>query len=252
MQAQGNDYIYFDLRENKIEFEDWRKLTVRLSDRHFGIGGDGIVLILPSQIADAKMRMFNADGSEAEICGSALRCIGYYLHQKHKFNQLFIETKVGKVLIETSENPKMVSVDMGIPVFVKQEKIAVAGVYGYQISAGNPHYVCFLDELIPERLNQLGKKIEHAPIFPNQTNVDFVNIINRQEMEVYFWERGSGNTLACGSGAISSFFVALQNDLVDENVTVKMPGGNVITAFQENSYWLQGTVEFVFQGEIEL
>jgi diaminopimelate epimerase len=254
MHAQGNDYIYFDLLNEQELRKDWKKIAVTLSNRHFGIGGDGIVLILPSENADATMKMFNADGSEAEMCGSALRCIGSYLAEKCNKNELIVSTKSGnkKVLTDNSLKPSMISVEMGIPCFEENKKCKLSSAEGYQINAGNPHFVCFMEELIPAKLNLLGSQIEHDKEFPNRTNVDFVKINSRDDIEIYFWERGSGNTLACGTGAIASFFTAFQMNLVNSSIMVTMPGGKVVTRFFQGNYWLEGIVENVFRGEIEL
>jgi diaminopimelate epimerase len=254
MQAQGNDYIYFDINNEQFAGKDWSKIAIQLSERHFGIGGDGIVLILPSEKADAEMRMFNADGSEAEMCGSALRCVGFHLHQKHKKIEFTLETKAGirKLLIKNLAEKISISAEMGNPYFIDANKFKVLEIEGYKVSVGNPHFVSFEQNLTPMQMNELGKKIEWHSAFPNRTNIDFVTIHSKEKMEIYFWERGSGNTLACGTGAIASFFSAYQLGLVKSAVKVLMPGGEVTASYEARKYWLEGEVKLVFRGEIKL
>lgn len=268
----GNDYIYFDCM--KSELPDHEKLSVKLSDRHFGIGGDGIILLCPSKIADCKMRMFNADGSEGKMCGNGVRCVGKLAHDLGyvKGNTCRIETLSGvKTLEFTLDNSGKVAsarVDMGaailsgdkIPSTFKGEKVVntplMVGGEEYKVtlvSMGNPHCVVFND---PDGLNleEVGKRFENHPAFPERINTEFVKVVKRNELKMRVWERGSGETLACGTGACASAVAAVLNGFCDkgEEITVHLLGGDLKILYTDTTVYMTGGATLVFTGEINL
>lgn len=268
----GNDYIYFDCM--KSELPDPEKLSVKLSDRHFGIGGDGIILLCPSKIADCRMRMFNADGSEGKMCGNGVRCVGKLAHDLGyvKGNTCRIETLSGvKTLEFTLDNSGKVAsarVDMGaailsgekIPSTFKGEKVVNApltvGGEEYKVtlvSMGNPHCVVFND---PDGLNleEVGKRFENHPAFPERINTEFVKVVKRNELKMRVWERGSGETLACGTGACASAVAAVLNGFCDKDkeITVHLLGGDLKILYTDTTVYMTGGATLVFTGEINL
>lgn len=272
MHGIGNDYIYFDCM--KSELPDPGKLSVKLSDRHFGIGGDGIILLCPSKIADCRMRMFNADGSEGKMCGNGVRCVGKLAHDLGyvKGNVCRIETLSGiKTLEFTLDNSGKVAsarVDMGaailsgdkIPSTFTGEKVVNApltvGGEEYKItlvSMGNPHCVVFND---PDGLNleEVGKRFENHPAFPERINTEFVKVVKRNELKMRVWERGSGETLACGTGACASAVAAVLNGFCDkgEEITVHLLGGDLKILYTDTTVYMTGGATLVFTGEIEI
>ena len=250
MQAQGNDYIYFDFQDNPGIVHDWNLLAKQLSDRNFGIGGDGIVLMLPSEEYDVKMRMFNADSSEAEVCGSALRSIGYYFFQKKNQKSIIIETKNNLYSVKNVNGEVSVSFPISPRIQLINEKIQ--NTQGTFVSLDNPHFVVFQDELDFDKLIDLGKKIEHDKFFPNRTNVDFIKLVNKNEVELFFWERGSGNTLSCGSGTVAACFVAHQKGFINDFVNIAVPGGKLSVEIGLEKIKLTGVVKIVFEGDIQV
>ena len=272
MHGIGNDYIYFDCM--KEELPDPEEVAIRLSDRHFGIGGDGIILLCPSKIADCKMRMFNADGSEGKMCGNGVRCVGKLAHDLGYVNgnTCRIETLSGiKTLEFTLDGAGKVAsakVDMGaaildgekIPSTFKGSKVVNAPltVDGEEykvtlVSMGNPHCVVFRD---PDNLNleELGKKFENNPAFPERINTEFVKVIKRNELKMRVWERGSGETLACGTGACASAVAAVLNGFCDkgEEITVHLLGGDLKILYTDETVYMTGGATLVFTGEINL
>ena len=270
MEGAGNDYIYFDCLHEPVG--ELPGAAQRLSDRHTGIGGDGIVLICPSEIADAKMRMFNADGSEGKMCGNAIRCVGKYLYEHGGMarEQLTIETLSGiKKLQLFPQNGivSRVSVDMGSAEF-DAEKIPVllpvrqAVDYPVQIaggmhritcvSMGNPHCVVFED---PDGLDiaSVGPLFENAPIFPERVNTEFVKVIGERTLKMRVWERGSGETLACGTGACAAAAAAVAKGLFPrgEDIAVQLLGGTLTVNVGE-TVRMTGEAKEVFTGEVEL
>lgn len=269
MQGAGNDYIYIDCFKHEISEPE--KLSKRLSDRHFGIGGDGLVLILPSDNADAKMRMFNADGSEGKMCGNAIRCVGKFLYEIRglKKRVITVETLSGtKTLLISTENGivKSVSVDMGKAV-LESEKIPVLSenktainmpltIDGKEVgitcvSMGNPHCVTF--DFDPDSLDieKIGRKFECNAIFPERVNTEFIKVISANEIKMRVWERGSGETLACGTGACAAVVASVLNGFCvkGQNVKVTLPGGEVYVVYKEDGgVTLTGGAEFVFKG----
>ncbi len=272
MHGIGNDYIYFDCLDTPLENPE--AAAVKLSDRHFGIGGDGIVLICPSALADAKMRMFNADGSEGKMCGNAIRCVGKYLYDFQKTNKttLKIETLSGvKTLFLNVENGKTqsVKVDMGapslspeqIPVRLGGEEIIgreaeiAGGRYAITcVSMGNPHCVVFGGDPAEIEIEKLGPKFETAALFPDRTNTEFVQVLGGNEIKMRVWERGSGETWACGTGACAAAVAAVLNGYAarDEDIVVHLRGGDLIVRWTKDTVYMTGTATLVFTGEVDL
>ena len=275
MHGCGNDYIYFDCLKNDLY--DPETLSIILSDRHFGIGGDGIVLICPSAVADAKMRMFNADGSEGKMCGNAIRCVGKYLFDRKITGktELDIETLSGiRHLTLYPENGKVktVQVDMGkaalspesLPVLLPGEKIVdreanVAGGH-YRItcvSMGNPHCVLFTNDwedfdIDHFEMDALGPKFESDPLFPERVNTEFVKLLPDGTLRMRVYERGSGETFACGTGACAAAVAAVENGLKKkgEPITVRLRGGELSIIYTDDGVRMTGPATEVFTGEI--
>lgn len=272
MHGCGNDYIYFNCFEQEIANPE--ALAVRLSDRHFGVGGDGIVLICPSDVADAKMRMFNADGSEGKMCGNATRCIGKYMYDRGLIDrpEMTLETRSGiKVLRMTVENGEVssVTVDMGraivkpseiptkfsgetavsVPLTVNGTPYAVTCV-----SMGNPHCVVFMDTDVNDLdLPKIGPSFEHHDMFPERINTEFIRVIDDHTLQMRVWERGSGETLACGTGACASAVAAVLNGFCPkgEDITVHLRGGDLNIRYTDEAVFLSGSATFVFEGSVE-
>lgn len=272
MHGCGNDYIYFN--SLKEELANPERLSITLSDRHFGIGGDGIVMICKSDIADTKMRMFNIDGSEGKMCGNAIRCVGKYLYDNKIINkeEILIDTLSGikKLRLYTKDNlVDSVQVDMGraeftpskIPVALDGDRIinqeTIIGNEPYRItcvSMGNPHCVVFLEDIETIKIEELGPMFEHAPIFPERVNTEFVKVINENTLEMRVWERGSGETLACGTGACAAAVAAVENGFCKkgEDIKVKLLGGELIINYTNDSVFMTGSAKKVFEGVIDI
>ncbi len=272
MQGTGNDYIYFNLFEKKIDNPS--DLSIKLSDRHFGVGGDGIVLIGPSTEGDFSMRMFNADGSEAEMCGNASRCVAKYLYERGltKKREIALDTKAGIKYLQLFIDPQTdtverVRVNMGKAAFSSQsipviselpevidQPLTIAGKE-FRItcvSMGNPHTVIFMSGIDKLKIDEIGPKIENHPMFPQRTNVEFIEVVDRDTFKMRVWERGSGETLACGTGACASVVAGVINDYCDTRVTVQLKGGDLEIEWDKihNQVYLTGDAHFVFKGEI--
>ncbi len=272
MHGCGNDYVYVNCFEEKIENPGMVAEVV--SKRHFGIGSDGLILICPSEVADFRMRMYNADGSEGEMCGNGIRCVAKYVYDHHMTNEttITIETKAGiKTLDLTVEEGEvtLVKVDVGepilepeqIPVFAQKnpvvnEPIEVDGREWKMtcVSMGNPHAVIFVEDTAHFELEKVGPHFEHHKVFPNRTNTEFVQIISRTEMNMRVWERGSGETLACGTGTCASVMAAILNGLTEHKVLVHLLGGDLVIEYDEksNHIFMTGPATTVFEGEIRL
>lgn len=271
MEGCGNDYIYFNCFDTPIDNPE--ELAVKISHRHFGIGGDGIVLIMPSTKADARMRMFNIDGSEGKMCGNAIRCIAKFVYDNriaHK-KQITVETLSGikELFLTTDSDDKvvLVRVDMedailtpkNIPVDISGETainspIDVDG-NSYNItcvSMGNPHAVVFCDDVASLPLETVGPKFENHPVFPERVNTEFIKVIDKTTLEMRVWERGSGETLACGTGACASAVAAVLNGHCDKNtdITVKLIGGDLIINYTDETVFMTGPCKKVFDGTI--
>lgn len=273
MTGLGNDYIYIDCTDG-TKIKNIKELTQKLSDRHFGIGSDGLILIYNSDNdnADYKMRIFNSDGSEAEMCGNGIRCVAKLIHDKNlsKKDKISIETLSGikKVKLLEDENGKCneVIVDMGEPMF--QDKNIPYNVYEpfnkdldidvneekmrfTVVSMGNPHAITFIENVDDFNIEKYGPIIEKNPIFPNRTNVEFVEVIDKNNIKVRVWERGVGETFACGTGACAAVVASGLNGYTGENVTVNLPGGKLqIEWGKDNHIYMQGTATKVFDGTI--
>ncbi len=276
MHGCGNDYIYVDCRERVVE--DPAALARRLSDRHFGVGADGLILILPSERADFRMRIFNADGSEAEMCGNGIRCFAKYLYDRRLIasEQTTIETGAGVLTVRIQARDgvaRAVTVNMGTPRLERSE-IPIEGPPGRAVddeltielphegnitlrytavSMGNPHCVIFVEGLDDYPVATHGPLIENHRLFPNRTNVEFVEVLGRNELKMRVWERGSGETLACGTGASASLVAAALNGKTDRRATVHLLGGDLeIEWADDGCVYLTGPAEEVFEGVVEL
>ena len=270
MHGIGNDYIYFDCFKDKI-FQP-EKLAVRLSDRHFGIGGDGIILLCPSEKADIKMRMFNADGSEGRMCGNGIRCLSCLAYNLGyvRGNGCTVETLSGIKKIEFVFSGKQISavrVDMGVPVLNGKDIPSVfdgervinaplkVGGKEYKVTLvnmGNPHCVVFEDPDGTD-IETVGKLFENNPAFPDRINTEFVKVISKNKLKMRVWERGSGETLACGTGACAVAVAAVLNGYCPkgEEITVCLSGGELKIKYADSVY-MTGAATLVFTGEINL
>ncbi len=270
MHGCGNDYVYVNIIDEKIENPD--KVSQMVSDRHFGIGSDGLILIDKSEIADFRMIMFNADGSEGKMCGNGIRCVAKYVYDKGLTDKTDISIETGsgiKTLKLYIKDGKVdtVKVDMGAPIFnvndipvIYQEDkminadMEVAGsTYALTaVSMGNPHVVTFVDSTEKIDIEKIGPVFENLKIFPDRVNTEFVQIINRNEINMRVWERGSGETLACGTGTCASVAACVVNGFTDNKVTVHLLGGDLNIEYdtQENTIFMTGPATTVFEGEI--
>ncbi len=273
MHGCGNDYIYINCFNQKISNPE--KLSTVLSDRRYAVGGDGIILIYPSNVADAKMRIFNKDGSEGKMCGNGIRCVAKYLYDtgivKNK-NSIKIETLSGvKTLdiLENSQSQALVRVNMGkadfnprnIPMLFQKEKVVNEPITINNdifritcVSMGNPHCVIFCNEVYSAKVKDTGSKLSNHQMFPEGVNVEFVSSVDKENIAMRVWERGSGETLACGSGACASVVAAVENGMCEKNsdVTVHLRGGELIVNYSNNAVFLTGNAVKVFEGEVEV
>ena len=270
MQGLGNDYVYVNCFKEKIENPS--ELAVKISDRHFGVGSDGLIMINPSDKADFEMEMYNADGSRGEMCGNGIRCVAKYVYDYGLTDKtsISVETLGGiKYLDLTVENGKvsLVKVDMGkpelepskIPVAaegsrVVDEPITVAGKEYRMtcVSMGNPHAVVYVDCDVKELLLEpIGPEFENNERFPNRVNTEFVRILDRKTAEMRVWERGSGETLACGTGACAVAVASVLNGLTEDEVTVKLLGGDLLIKWdrEKDTVYMTGPAAVVFDGE---
>ncbi len=273
MQGIGNDYVYVNCFEETVA--DPERVSEIISDRHFGIGADGLVLIMPSDKADFRMRMFNADGSEGNMCGNATRCIGKFVYDNHLTDKtsITLETRSGiKKLTLYPENGriKTVLVDMGkavlkpadIPMNVSgdtfiNKPITVDGkeVFITAVSMGNPHAVTYVDDVDSLELEKIGPSFENHPLFPERVNTEFIKILDENTMQMRVWERGSGETWACGTGACAATAASVLNGYFphDKEITVKLRGGDLfITYKSDGTVLMRGPAETVFTGEIDV
>lgn len=272
MQGLGNDYVYVNCMEQMVE--DAAETARRVSDRHFGIGSDGLILICPSDKADFEMRMYNADGSRGEMCGNGIRCVGKYVYDYGLTDKtsLSVETLGGiKHLFLEVEDGKvsLVKVDMG-PAILEPEKIPVTAegsrvvdeplcVDGKTfrmtcVSMGNPHAVIYVDDVQGMDLEKTGPSFENHERFPNRINTEFAHVLDRNTVEMRVWERGSGETLACGTGACAVAVASILNGYTEDQVTVRLFGGDLKIEWdrEANKVYMTGPAEVVFDGEIRL
>ena len=273
MHGAGNDYIYVNCFEEKVE--DINATAKAVSDRHFGIGSDGLVLICPSDKADFKMDMYNSDGTQAEMCGNATRCVGKYVHDRGLTDktEITLETLAGIKILKFNLNDKgeveTVRVNMGEPeLFPKnipinseldrfiQEDVTVDGktykVTG--VSMGNPHAVTFIDDTDSLEIEKIGPKFENHPLFPRRINTEFAQIVDNKTIKMRVWERGAGETLACGTGACATMVAANLSGLVGDEADLVLLGGTLHIKWDktDNCVYMTGPAAFVFDGEITL
>ena len=281
MEGIGNDYVYIDNINQNVDNPN--ELSKKISDRHFGIGSDGLILISKSDQADFKMNVYNPDGSEAEMCGNGIRCASKFVYDKGLTDktEITIETLAGvKTLELTLENGKvsLVKVDMGKPI-LEVDKIPVINYEVHKslegisfvkadfdlcigdkttkltcVSMGNPHAVCFVDNVNDIDIEKIGPMIENAENFPNRTNVEFIDIINSKQINMRVWERGVGETLACGTGACASVVASVLNGYTEREVIVNLLGGKLEISYDKNNnhVYLKGPARTVYEGEIDL
>ncbi len=270
MQGTGNDYLIIDSRKRSVP--NLKKLAVSISNRHYGVGSDGILILLNSKTADYRMRIFNPDGSEAEMCGNGIRSFAKYLYDNRIITkkQVDIETAAGikkLVLNVTNKKVRSVVVNMGAPI-LQRERIPMIGKPGMVInealrlddgttfditslSMGNPHLVVFVEDIDRFPVEKYGPLLENHPLFPNRTNVEFVKVISRKEVSQRTWERGTGETLSCGTGASAVTAACILNKITDRKILIHLRGGDLKTEWREddNNIYLTGPAVEVFRGE---
>ena len=272
MQGLGNDYVYIDCFTNEIL--DPSALALRVSDRHFGIGSDGLILVMPSKVADVRMRMFNADGSEGNMCGNGIRCVGKMVYDLYicRNKTLMVETKSGiktlKLLVK-KDKVLSVKVDMGSPImevdkvpviFTERRMVNAPLTVGGEkyfitcVSMGNPHAVIFTTGIDALNLEKIGSLFEKHDIFPESVNTEFVEVIDKYNLKMRVWERGSGETMACGTGACASVVAACINGHCPrgEEITVHLRGGDLKIKWDKDRVWMTGPAELAFTGDIEI
>lgn len=272
MHGTGNDYIYVNGFVENIENPE--EFAIRYSDRHKGIGSDGLVMIMPSDTCDFRMKMFNADGSEAEMCGNASRCIGKYVYDKGLTDntEVTLETlagvKVLKLFVGNDNKVESATVDMGAPILDpalipttlegsviidRQHVFSDAVQYAVTcVSMGNPHAVIFTKDIDQLDLPKIGPVIENAPVFPRRTNTEFIEVVSPDRLKMRVWERGSGETMACGTGACASLVAAVLNGFTGRKATIELLGGELTIEWKEsdNHVYLTGSATTVFEGEV--
>lgn len=270
MEGLGNDYIYIDGINQKVPMD--KEFIRKISDRHFGIGSDGMIVILPSEKYDFKMRMFNLDGSEAMMCGNGIRCFAKFIYD-HKLSDkhvLEIETKSGLRIVELLfDGDKCIGgkVNMGKPILTCKEipctynketmidqEVEIDGVF-YRlttISMGNPHTVIFVDDLDSLDLKTIGPKFEYHELFPESVNTEFVKVIRNDYVKMRVWERGSGETMACGTGACAVMYASYLNNHTIDKVTVELLGGCLEIEYVDETIMMSGPATNVFEGTIEI
>ena len=277
MHGLGNNYIIFNLLTSSLEEQDLTSLAKAVSDVNFGIGSDGMILICPSERADFRMRIFNKDGSEGKNCGNGLRCVGKYLFDQNltTSNSFSIETLGGVVSVTVTRDQEKVTefitIDMGEPGLLKgmipmegdpmtttiHEPFSIGGKEYHMtcVSMGNPHAILFVDHVNEIDLEEIGPVFEHAELFPERVNLGIAHVLNGHEIDYRVWERGSGITMACGTGACAAVVAAILNEKIEKHQPVKvhLPGGDLEITWDENNHiWKKGTAEYICHGEIEV
>ncbi|MEW6189784.1 MAG: diaminopimelate epimerase [Actinomycetota bacterium] len=267
----GNDFIIMEDLKSKLDLSP--RVICKICDRHFGIGADGLILVRPAEGGDFFMLFFNSDGSQAEMCGNGIRCLAKYLYDQGLAlkTAMTIETLSGArevLLLLKGKRVEGAKVDMGLPIF-KPELIPILTggkevidqpiqvgkeiIKATCLSMGNPHCVIFVEDIRRAPVKRLGSVIKNLPIFPNKVNVEFAQIVNSRQIHLRVWERGVGETLACGTGACAAVVAAIKNELTERKVTVKLPGGKLdIEWAKDNHVYLAGPVEKVFTGIVEI
>ncbi|MBE3113760.1 MAG: diaminopimelate epimerase [Actinobacteria bacterium] len=276
MHGLGNDFILIDCLSKPLGDSSFlSNLAKKLCNRNFGIGADGLMLILPSSKADLRMRIFNYDGSEAQMCGNGIRCFAKYAYENKLIskNKFTVETLAGIIIPElTITNNKIlgVKVNMGTPKLrrrevpmngkdtsrVVNETLKINPEQTFKItcvSMGNPHCITFVNDIQSIPVDEIGLKIENHPLFPEKTNVEFIQVLNKQEINFRVWERGVGETLACGTGACAALVAAVLNKKTDREATIHLPGGDLDIQWANDGHvYMTGPAELVFRGEMEI
>lgn len=272
MQGIGNDYVYVNCFREQVENPS--QVAIKVSDRHFGVGSDGLILIKPSDVADFEMEMYNADGSQGAMCGNGIRCVAKYVYDYHLTDKtsISVNTKSGiKYLDLTVEDGKVkeVKVNMGAPILNTAE---IPMIYGkeqviaqplninqnlYEVTAvsmGNPHVIVYMDDVKNLKIEEVGPYFEKSSVFPESVNTEFVRVIDRNTVEMRVWERGSGETLACGTGACAVAVACILNGYTEDQVTVKLLGGDLKIFWDREAdlVYMTGPAEVVFDGEIQI
>lgn len=269
MQGCGNDYVYINGFTEQIK--DKPAFVRAVSDRHFGVGGDGAIFINPSDVADFEMEMYNADGSRSEMCGNGIRCVAKFVYDKGMTNQehisivsagqikyLDLDVKDGKVanvkvnmgapILRAKDVPVMSTMEESVdePIVVQDKEYRMTCV-----SMGNPHAIVFMDDVANLEIEKIGPYFENHAVFPNRTNTEFVEIVNRNRVNMRVWERGTGETLACGTGCCATVVACVLNGLTDTTVTVKVLGGEILIEWdrEANLVYMTGPATTVFEGE---
>ena len=274
MHGLGNDFILIDCLSKPLGDSSFLSyLAKKLCDRNFGIGADGLILILPSSKAELKMRIFNSDGTEAQMCGNGIRCFAKYAYKNKLISKIkfTVETLAGIITPELIFKDKEISgvkVDMGIPKLkrreipmegedtptVVDETLKIDSKYIFKItcvSMGNPHCIIFVNDVQSIPVDEIGPKIENHPLFPEKTNVEFIQVLNKQEINFRVWERGDGETLACGTGACASLVASVLNKKTDRKATIHLPGGDLNIQWADDGHvYMTGPAELVFRGEM--
>jgi diaminopimelate epimerase len=276
MHGLGNDFILIDCINKSLGDSSFLSyLAKKLCDRNFGIGADGLILILPSSKADLQMRIFNSDGTEAQMCGNGIRCFAKYTYENKLIskNKFAVETLAGIITPELIFQDKEIlgiKVDMGTPKLKRREipmegedastvidevlKINTKQTFKITcVSMGNPHCIIFVDDVQSIPIDEIGPKIENHPLFPEKTNVEFIQVLNRKEINFRVWERGVGETLACGTGACAALVAAVLNKKTDRKATIHLPGGDLDIHWADDEHiYMIGPAELVFKGEMNI
>ena len=276
MHGLGNDFILIDCLSKSLGDSSFLSyLAKKLCNRNFGIGADGLMLILASSKADLQMRIFNSDGTEAQMCGNGIRCFAKYAYENKLIskNKFTVETLAGIITPELIFKDKEISgikVDMGIPKLerreipmegedtptVVDETLTIDSKYVFKItcvSMGNPHCITFVNDVQSISVDEIGRKIENHPLFPEKTNVEFIQVLNKQEINFRVWERGVGETLACGTGACAALVASVLNKKTDREAIIHLPGGDLDIQWADDGHvYMTGPAELVFRGEMEI
>lgn len=272
MQGIGNDYVYVNCFEESLKHPS--EIAKFVSDRNFGIGSDGLILICPSEVADCKMVMYNADGSQSQMCGNGVRCVGKFVRDRGLTDKdvVTVETLAGIKVLNLHRKGQVVdtvTVDMGVPVldcsripvkstrsqFVEESVEVLGETYGVTaVSMGNPHGVVFVENTATLDLPRLGPAFEHHPIFPERVNTEFIQVMDSRTLKMRVWERGAGETLACGTGACAALVAAVLTGRAERTATLQLLGGDLTIHWDEknNHVFMTGPAAFVFDGEIDV
>jgi len=276
MHGLGNDFILIDCLDKELGNHSYlSNLSKKLCDRHFGIGADGLILILPSEKTDLQMKIYNSDGTEAQMCGNGIRCFAKYAYENKIISKIkfTIETLAGIITPELIFKGKEISgikVDMGIPKLERKEipmegentptvvnetlKIDSKTIFQITcVSMGNPHCITFVNDIQSIPVEEIGPKIENHPLFPEKTNAEFIQVLNKQEINFRVWERGAGETLACGTGACAALVATILNKKTDREAIIHLPGGDLDIQWADNGHvYMTGPAELAFKGKMEI